>query len=226
MITLELDRNRPRTPASSSVLDTTEAIPATRDDAPHLSVDCRPRLEVATEPTQQTTIPLLPDYRSMVDRLLANPQQVEVSREIALSLMDTRWGVAYQALPRSLQGDREILLKATVNSRGHILGRAPKDVVDSLDPNFFIEAIQRGARGWILRFANEDVRSNPLVVSNCIQDWGEAFAHASPVARQHGTLQYKAIERDSNALEHAINPSLEMREFAEARRMKKLVQAT
>ena len=138
----------------------------------------------------------------------------EIIDKIVLNLVQERFGCIYHKLPIEHQKNLEVLLMATVQSSGHELGRAPAEVRENLPPEFFIHAIQRGARGWILKWAPEAVQNNHDVVMACVRDNGQALKYASASMAWEEDIQCAAVRENKQSIEYAVQPCEEALKIA------------
>lgn len=124
-------------------------------------------------------------HNAEITEILEGRRQPPSSVEEALTLVSERFGCAYRFLIDVYKRDPTIIMEATVRSAGHNLEHVPPDVLAALPPSFFVEAVRRGARGWILHYASESVKDDLQAVIVCVRDCPEAIEYAMPRMKEH-----------------------------------------
>jgi len=134
-----------------------------------------------------------------------NPETID--RDTAIAYLQERFGCAYRTLSDEQKADPELLMLATVQSSGHALRDAPEKGIQDLKADWWIEAISRGARGWILQYAPDSMRNNDDVVMACVSNCGDSIRYASDRLRADPEVQKAAVSEYTKAIDYCIDPT-------------------
>ncbi len=146
-----------------------------------------------------------PEIRSAHEQR-RNGIDVSLPRDEAITLLQEEFGSVYKCLTAELRSDEEILMLAAVQSKGHEMRSAQPEVIARLSPEWWIEAANRGVRGWVLSFAPEHIRDHDGVVAACVGNCGDAILYASDRLRRDHVIQRIAVTENSIAIDRCIDP--------------------
>lgn len=114
-----------------------------------------------------------------IDKILAGSEEALPQKfSTAMRLVRQRFGCVFKKLPEEFRLNPKLIMEATIQSSGHELGHAPKEILANLPSEFFIEAMQGKVvnnericvRGWIIKWASDAVKSNKEIQKMVIVD--------------------------------------------------------